>query len=69
MAVNSEKGPNWLSIQRKRGFGCQFEERVIQPPVIIHPNSVSQKRKGREREWDVEIYIYIFFLLKERLGK
>ena len=26
---------------------CQFGERVHQPPVIIHPTSVSQKKEGR----------------------
>ena len=45
LAVNSEKEANWLSIQRNRRIGCQFKERVNQPPVIIHPTSVSQKKK------------------------
>ena len=30
---------NWLSIQRKRQNGCQFKEKVNQPPVIIHPTN------------------------------
>ena len=51
--VNSEKEANWLSIQRKRRIGCHFEERVSQPTVFIHPTSVTQKKKGREREKDV----------------
>ena len=28
LAVNSEKVANWLTVQRKRQIGCQFEERV-----------------------------------------
>ena len=34
---------NWLSIRRKRLIGCQFEERVNQPPVISHQTSLSKK--------------------------
>ena len=33
---------NWLSIQRKRQICFQFEERVNQPPGIIHQTYVSQ---------------------------
>ena len=29
--------------------GCQFAERVNQPPVIIYPTQPLQKIKGRER--------------------
>ena len=35
-----KKEANWLSIWRKRQIGCQFEERVNQPPKIIHPTSL-----------------------------
>ena len=53
LIVNLKKEANWLQILRKRriGFkfkmriGFQFEERVNQPPVTIHPTSVSQKKK------------------------
>ena len=47
MAVNFEKEVKWLSIQRKRRIGCQFKERVNQPPIIVHPTSVYQKRKRK----------------------
>ena len=48
LAVNLENNSNLPSIQRKGQIGCQLEERISQPPVIIHPTSVSQskKRKG-----------------------
>ena len=45
VAINSEKEANWLSIQRKRQSGCKFEERVNQPPMSIHPTSISQEKK------------------------
>ena len=41
--ANSEKEANWLLIRRERQIGCQFEERVNEPPVNIHPK---QERKG-----------------------
>ena len=41
------KEANWLSIQIKRQIGCQFKERANQPPVTIHPTSVSQKRERK----------------------
>ena len=50
-AVNSDKEANWVSIQRKRQIGCQFEERVNKSHVIIHPNSISQKKRGGIGSW------------------
>ena len=47
MAVNLEKEANLLLIVRKMQIGCQFEERDNQPPVIIHPTSLSKTKKMR----------------------
>ena len=41
LAVNSDKEAYWLSIQSQDQIGCQFVERVNQPPVIFHPAYVS----------------------------
>ena len=45
---------------------CQFEERVNQPPMIIHPTSVSQKMK---KKWEVVGCWGNFFSLWERESK
>jgi hypothetical protein len=44
LAVKSEKKANWLSIERKRPVGCQFEESVNNLLCLFtHP--LSQKKK------------------------
>ena len=76
-AVNSEKEANWLAFQRKKQMSCQFEVRVNQPPVIIHPTYVSKKskRKGAglgccERGWvkNHKRFINYFFKLTANLS-
>ena len=45
--MNWKKEANWLSIKKMWRIGCQLKERVNTPPVIIHPTSFSQKKKGK----------------------
>ena len=62
LAVNLEKEANWLSIQRKRQIGCQVKERVSQSPVIIHPTSVSQKKKEGKRSRMLTELCFLFLI-------
>ena len=36
-----------VNLKKKRLIGCQFKERVNQPPVIIHQTSLSQRKKKK----------------------
>ena len=53
LIVHLKKGAKWLEIgergelsinSKKEAIGCQFEERLNEPLVIIHPTSLFKKK-------------------------